>query len=70
MCEFDDMGFPLCQGDLECWLLATSNFYLCTQECATAAECGDYGPNACCKRPGFQTLTTVCIPESYVECTL
>jgi hypothetical protein len=69
-CGFSDAGIPICAAGLECWLLATSGVYMCTKPCDSAAECGEYGPSACCRRPGFQTLTTVCIPDGYVECSL
>lgn len=58
----------ICDQVLECWLVISAGEYICTQPCADASECGAYGPDACCERPGFQTLETVCLPGSYEEC--
>ncbi len=73
MCAFytNDAGVsvPYCATGLECWELLMSGVLMCTEECAEASNCGAYGPDPCCRRPGFQTLTTVCIPGSYIECT-
>jgi hypothetical protein len=57
-----------CAPGLECWQLLDSNEFICTESCESAAGCGAYGPGACCARPGFQTLETVCIPGAYSEC--
>lgn len=59
----------VCAPGLECWLLLESNEYLCTQPCEQPDECSAYGDGACCARPGFQTLETVCIPGSYAACS-
>lgn len=65
LCGFNDAGIPVCQPGLECWFLMQSgDKYLCTQSCVTVDDCDAYGAGAVCKRPGFQTLTTVCIPAS------
>ncbi len=57
-----------CAAGFECWQLIPSETNICTMQCASATECTAYGPNACCTRPGFQTLTTVCIPQGYPQC--
>lgn len=57
-----------CAPGLECWQLLSSGTFICTRSCETAAECTEYGTGACCARPGFQTLETVCIPGQYAEC--
>lgn len=60
----------ICADGLECWQLAFESFvFLCTEPCTDASECtADYGADACCERPGIQTIETVCIPGSYAEC--
>ena len=58
----------ICAPELECWLVISSGNYLCTQPCADASECTAYGPGACCERPGFQTLETVCLGPEIDEC--
>jgi hypothetical protein len=58
-----------CATGHDCWLLLTSDVTICTESCVVAADCVGYG-DVCCKRPGFQTTQTVCIPTSYVECSL
>jgi hypothetical protein len=63
------VSVPYCAAGLECWELLMSGVLMCTEECAEATQCSAYGPEACCRRPGFQTLTTVCIPGTYTECT-
>lgn len=58
----------LCRPGIFCWGLLTSDAYICTDVCNTASECFEYGPDACCAVPGFQTLEKVCIPAGYAEC--
>jgi hypothetical protein len=60
-------GFS-CAAGFACWQLLPEDVNICTAECTSATECGAYGPGACCARPGFQTLTTVCIPGAYSQC--
>lgn len=62
-----DIG-AYCSTDFTCWLLVDSDTVICTEECETSADCVSYGVGACCQIPGVQTLKTVCIPGSYVEC--
>jgi hypothetical protein len=57
-----------CAAGLECWLLLESDVAICTRYCDSPADCGDYGPDACCELPGFQALDPVCIPAMYTEC--
>lgn len=63
-------GATPCAPGLQCWLLQTSQVYLCTKSCTAAAQCTDpgYGSDPCCTMPGFQTLETVCIGAGYAEC--
>jgi hypothetical protein len=58
-----------CAPGLECWYLAVSGEYICTQPCSSPIQCIAYGPGACCVPPGFQTLETVCVPPGYSECS-
>jgi hypothetical protein len=60
---------PFCDVGLECWGLMTTGIFICTEGCSQASECTGYGTDVCCKRPGIQTIETVCIPGSYTECT-
>ena len=68
----DECGMvpAICAQGLECWQLAIESFvFICTEACTDASECtADYGAGACCKRPGIQTIETVCIPGTYAEC--
>ncbi len=58
-----------CQAGLECWPLVPGTGAICTESCTSAADCGRYGPTACCTTPGAQTLETVCIPGAEPRCT-
>ena len=58
----------VCDQGLECWFVFSANEALCTQPCTEAAECSAYGAGACCERPGFQTLETVCLGPEIEEC--
>lgn len=60
---------PFCADGLECWGLMTTGIFLCTESCSDASECTEYGPMACCKRPGIQTIQTVCMAGMYAECS-
>jgi hypothetical protein len=43
--------------------------FICTKDCGDAALCDGEGfPPGCCERPGSQTTTTVCIPDSFGIC--
>ena len=63
----DPPTFPNCRPGLECWIIQATGEPVCTQPCADETTCGSYAP-ACCERPGFQTLTTVCMRESSGGC--
>ncbi len=60
----------VCASGLDCWFLVESGRSICTELCVDANECGAYGGSACCARPGFQTLDTVCIPAKFNECNM
>lgn len=63
----DPPTFPNCRPGLECWIIQVTGEPVCTQPCADVSACGAYAP-ACCERPGFQTLTNVCMRESSGGC--
>jgi hypothetical protein len=67
-CGFDPVTGFYCAADFDCWLLFFTNVPICTNLCGSPAECGAYGPEACCAPPGPQTLDTTCIPGMYQEC--
>jgi len=58
-----------CQPGLRCWYLMEARRFVCTKDCEDAAFCDSEGfPQSCCRRPGTQTTTTVCVPESFGIC--
>lgn len=64
----DPPAFPNCRPGLECWVVQSTGEPICTQPCGDVGACGAYGSGACCERPGFQTLTTVCLTEASTGC--
>ncbi|MFT3709922.1 MAG: hypothetical protein QM817_20010 [Archangium sp.] len=58
-----DGRYQDCAPGLDCWLVFGPFKNYCAAICADVSECGAYGPNACCKVPGPQVMTPVCLPE-------
>ncbi len=51
-----------------CWWIFSAAKAICTRECATAADCEDFGARACCLVPGPQTFQHVCVPNGVGDC--
>ena len=67
--ECPDGSTASCQPGLRCWYLMEARRFICTKDCEDAAFCGAEGfPPSCCRRPGTQTTTTVCVPDSFNIC--
>lgn len=65
-CDRDPGG---CSPPDECWLLVgPPTRAICTRLCRIAAECGAFGPGACCELPGPQVVTPVCLPAGKGAC--
>lgn len=58
-----DGRFTDCRPGLECWFVFGPFKSYCAALCADVSQCGAYGANACCKIPGPQVMTPVCLPE-------
>jgi hypothetical protein len=67
-CLTHDGGVPTCRSDLQCWYLAVDGTLICTESCASPADCAAYGDGACCAPPGPQTFETQCIPRGTSTC--
>lgn len=51
-----------CAPGLSCWFVFGPFHSFCGAQCTDVSECGAYGPDACCKRPGPQVTVNVCLP--------
>ena len=51
-----------CAPGLSCWFVFGPFHSFCGAQCTDVSECGAYGPDACCKRPGPQVTINVCLP--------
>ena len=58
-CDLEPQG---CQPGMSCWLVFGPFKSFCGAICTNDSECGAYGPGACCKLPGPQVTTPVCLP--------
>jgi hypothetical protein len=58
-----DGRYEDCRPGLDCWLVFGPFKSYCAALCTDVSECGAYGVNACCKVPGPQVMTPVCLPE-------
>lgn len=58
-----DGRFSDCRSDLACWFVFGPYKSWCGALCTDVSQCGEYGPNACCKVPGPQVMDPVCLPE-------
>lgn len=58
-----DGRFQDCAPGLDCWFVFGPFKSYCSAICFDASQCGAYGPNACCRVPGPQVMTPVCLPE-------
>jgi hypothetical protein len=63
-CASDPNG---CQAGYLCYTLQYSP-PICSHACATASDCDDLGPHACCALPEGQILTNVCVPSGTTGC--
>lgn len=58
-----DGRYTDCRAGLECWFVFGPFKSYCAALCNDVSQCGAYGANACCKVPGPQVMTPVCLPE-------
>lgn len=61
--ELCDGRYTDCRPGLDCWFVFGPFKSYCAALCTDVTECGAYGANACCKVPGPQVMTPVCLPE-------
>ncbi|MDP1829599.1 MAG: hypothetical protein Q8L48_40405 [Archangium sp.] len=58
-CDAQPQG---CEPGLACWFVFGPYKNFCAGFCGSDSECGAYGAGACCKLPGPQVTTPVCLP--------
>ena len=63
-CGSDPNG---CSSGYLCYTLQYSP-PVCSHACATASDCDDLGPHACCSLPEGQILNNVCVPSGTTGC--
>ncbi len=67
-------NYSACAAPLRCYLWMPDGGFppkeaYCTHACANAAACeGEFGPGACCLKPGPQTFELVCGPKGALNC--
>ncbi len=55
-------------SSLSCWFVFGPYTNFCAGFCTDASECGAYGAGACCRLPGPQVTTPVCLPAGIGVC--
>lgn len=63
-----DANLTACQPGLSCWFVFGPYTNFCAGRCNDASECGAYGAGACCRVPGPQVTTPVCLPYNSGVC--
>lgn len=65
----DDCGMTPgdCGPGLMCWFVFGPFRNYCATTCTDVAQCGAYGPGACCRLPGPQAMENVCLTSTVCD---
>lgn len=65
----DDCGMAPndCGPGMMCWFVFGPFRNYCAATCTDVAQCGAYGPGACCRLPGPQAMENVCLTSTVCD---
>lgn len=65
----DDCGLAPndCGQGMTCWFVFGPFKNYCAATCTDVAQCGAYGPGACCRLPGPQAMENVCLTSAVCD---